>query len=579
MGGARRSRTWKRRRVRGSYSTPELPVSGGKNATQTDDGRYVFEWTHYDEPMSQTIDPAAYATPVIVAELGATWLQVLTEFGRNDGSLATGMHDFLHSIGTLPLSDEAKATFALRDLRRAHLDLWELNTLARHRKAKSETEYRKVVLVFALLRRHERDNPGTLQPEVTDRLARQPRLWRRRGDGLSPLSEKDIRTWRRWAYQKVKNAHSRPDRGISDIDVQAATHVLLSLATGEPPEVLRALAVDDIEATATPEVEDTVTELSSIERLSYLAENDLIELLRVRYTKKRAHEIYDEVYARRDAAPFTAFRWALMLNAPARTESGHPSLILMKDADGTVRQPPWHRHRFRLSQIAARNNLPFSGTNHWARLRKVVTTREVLADPKAYLSTGRRHTANTFFGHYTNSTVLRAEAGRVLMDSVSEMFDGATIGPTIVTPDAENALRNGADAPGIDHATAAALIAGRLDGPHTGCRDPLDSPFQKKGAVCTKSITGTCFACPNALITLHHLPAALAIQHVADPDRAADPATWQTHWKHIYDTITEIILPIFTPRQVEEARQQAKLTPIDAGVLNDMRGVEEDETA
>ncbi|MGB5111751.1 MAG: hypothetical protein WBO08_09155 [Mycobacterium sp.] len=362
-------------------------------------------------------------------------------------------------------------------------------------------------------------------------MARQPRLWHHRNDGLPPLNEQETRSWRRWAYQKVKGALSQPDRGIGDIDVQTATHVLLSLATGEPPEVLRALTVRDIEAIADPAIEDSVTALPPIDRLGYLAENDLIELVRVRYTKSRAHETYDEVYARRDAAPFTAFRWALMLNAAARSESGHPSLFLMKDARGTVRQPPWQRATYRLSEIAERNNLPLSGSNHWARLRKVATTREVLADPKSYLANGRRHSAKTFFGHYTNSTVLRGEAGRILIDSVNDMFDSAISGPTIVTPEAEQALRAGADAPGIDPDTASALVAGQLDGPHAGCRDPLDSPYEKKGTVCTKSITGTCFACPNALVTVHHLPAALAIQDMAHPGRAADPGTWQTHWK------------------------------------------------
>ncbi|OBF29438.1 hypothetical protein A5724_25715 [Mycobacterium sp. ACS1612] len=339
------------------------------------------------------------------------------------------------------------------------------------------------------------------------------------------------------------------------------------------------MTVHDIEATTAPAADDSLPGLSPTDRLGYLAENDLIELLRVRYTKNRAHETHDEVYARRDTAPFTAFRWALMLNAPARVDSGNPFLILMKNERGSIRQPPWRRDPYLLSAVAARNGLPLSGPNHWARLRKVATTREVLADPRSYLSNGRRHSAETFFGHYTNSSVLRAEAGRILIDSVNDMFDSAIKGPTIVTPDAEQAIRTGADAPGLDAVTASALVAGQLDGPHAGCRDPLDSPYEKKGTVCTKSITGTCFACPNALITLHHLPAALAIQDMTHPGRAADPRTWQTHWKPIYDTITEVVLPAFTPEQVQEARKLASRTPIDAGVLNDMRGVSEDRAS
>jgi hypothetical protein len=326
--------------------------------------------------------------------------------------------------------------------------------LGRHRTAKSDVAYCMVIYLFALLRRHEDDHPGTLHPDVTDRLARQPRLWHRRNEGMPALSEEETKAWRRWAYQKVKGALALPDRGISDIDVQTATHVLLSLATGEPPEVLRVLTVHDIEATAAPTAEGTVTGLA---RLGYLAENDLIELLRVRYTKNRAHETYDEVYARRDTAPFTAFRWALMLNAAARTDSCNPLLILMKDKRGIIKQPPWRRDPYFLSAIATRNGLPLSGPSQWARLRKVVTTREVLADPRTYLSNGYRHSAKTFFGHYTNSTVLRAKAGRILVDSVNDMFDSAVNGPTIVTPDAEQALRAGADAPGVDPDTASAL--------------------------------------------------------------------------------------------------------------------------
>lgn len=223
-----------------------------------------------------------------------------------------------------------------------------------------------------------------------------------------------------------------------------------------------------------------MTALPPIDRLGYLAENDLIELLRVRYTKNRAHETYDEVYARRDTAPFTAFRWALMLNAAARSESGHPSLILMKDARGTVRQPPWQRAIYRLSEIAERNNLPLSGTNHWARLRKIATTHEVLADPKAYLSSGRSHSPKTFFGHYTNSAVLRAEAGRILIDSVNDMFDNAISGPTVVTPDAEQAIRAGADAPGIDPDTASALVPANSTDRTQDAATPSTAPTRRK---------------------------------------------------------------------------------------------------
>lgn len=563
--------------MRGSYSTPQVPDRRVASEASSD-GPFIFEWTHYGDPKRATHDPAAFETSGIAADLGRTWLDVVTELGNHPPQLLLGLRGLLGSLGDLPLTESEKARFSIRDLRRSHLDLWELNMLASHREAKSDNAYRKVVYVFALLRRHEDDHPGSLHEGVRDRLERQPRLWHHRNEGLAPLTPDEAREWRRWAYLKVRAALALPDRGITDIDVQAATHVLLSLGTGESPEVLRRLTVDDLEATTLPEVEASLEPMPPSERLAYLAENDLIERLRVRYTKNRAHETYDEVYLRQDKASFKAFRWALMLNAGARAESGESALILTKTRREQVKQPPWARESFYLAAIAERNGLSLTGPGRWSRMRKVVTTREALADPKNYLAQGRRHSAGTFFGSYANSPVLRAEAGRVFMEGVDSIFDMAVNGPTVVTTEAEDALRAGASAPGIDEATAQALLDGELDGPQAGCRDPLSSPYEEPGSVCTKSTTGNCFGCPNALITRHHLPAVIAIQELADPDRAADPATWLHHWKHIYDTITEVILPAFTPEQIEEARQRADLTPIDPGVLNDMRGPQDGAT-
>jgi hypothetical protein len=89
-------------------------------------------------------------------------------------------------------------------------------------------------------------------------------------------------------------------------------------------------------------------------------------------------------------------------------------------------------------------------------------------------------------------------------------------------------------------------------------------------------MTGTCFGCGNALITRRHLPAALAIAEVADPARAADPQVWLDHWKPIYEAITQMILPAFSPEEVEEARQRIGSVPLDLGTQNDMRGVDDE---
>src|SRR5439155_328983 len=95
------------------------------------------------------------------------------------------------------------------------------------------------------------------------------------------------------------------------------------------------------------------------------------------------------------------------------------------------------------------------------------TTAEALADPVGYLRSGRRHSARTFFEHYSNSGVLRAEAGRLLMKAIGERFDTAVAGPTIITPAAQRLLAAGQQTPGLDRAreavTAVPLDVGLLN--------------------------------------------------------------------------------------------------------------------
>lgn len=150
------------------------------------------------------------------------------------------------------------------------------------------------------------------------------------------------------------------------------------------------------------------------------------------------------------------------------------------------------------------------------------------------------------------------------------------MGPTVVTPDAHDLIARGETAPGLNAATAEALVKGDLDGPQTACRDPKDSPFVPAGEVCNLSMTGTCFGCGNALITEHHLPAALVIAEVANPDRAADRDVWVNYWKPIYDTITQVVLPAFPPEAIAAARLRTHLVPLDLGTRNDLRGPDDD---
>lgn len=86
--------------MRGSYSTPDLPSES--STRMPEGGRFTFKWRDYDDQRSVTVDPSAFRTPVIAAELAATWLQVLTEFGRDESALTSGLQDMLRSLGDLP---------------------------------------------------------------------------------------------------------------------------------------------------------------------------------------------------------------------------------------------------------------------------------------------------------------------------------------------------------------------------------------------------------------------------------------------------------------------------------------------
>lgn len=556
---------------RGSYGTPEVPEQRHAPALEPLAPR-VYVKAQYGHEVKMRLDPAAFVLPRLAAQLADKWLEIAREVDQGK-DLLTACRDFLQHIGSQLQDAVERPSIGLSDLRRRHLDAWELDLLARHRARRSDTTYRRAVYLFALLRRVEADAPGTLHWEVVDRLEKDTRLQHVRNDGWEPFPPDQVRKLRGLAHRQV---HAAVTRGSDPTpDVLVALHVLTSLATGEAPEVLRALTTDDIEGTASPEHDDAVRGMTHAQRLTWLAERDLVERYALTLTKNRSAQTYDAVYTRRDHAAHQAITRALQLTGPLRGETVSKRLWLYRRPDGTAAEAAWNTRPFTLRAWASEHGLPDTPPWYFARLRKVVTTLEALANPGRYLHGGRRHTAATFFGHYANSPVLRAQAGRIYLDAVEDAFEAAVQGPTVVTPAAEELLAEGQDAPGLDRETAAALLRGDLEGPQAACRNPTDSPYEPPGEVCTRSMTGTCFGCGNALITRHHLPAALVIAEMADPARSADPAVWLEHWKPIHDALTLHVLPAFSASDIEQARALADTVPLHPGTRNDMRGTQD----
>lgn len=561
--------------ARGSYtteSTGSLPTPRTKLGVLEP---RVYAWKQYGSKGNTSIKPGDFGCVSLAANLADVWLTLVSERGLVDSELHAAVIRFLRSIDTQLHAVDSVADLGLRDLRRRHLDAWETELQAEHEVANSDTAYRRAVHLFALLRRIEADAPGTLHGELLDRLETETRLWHHRNEGTPAFTDDEVRRIRGHAH-RVVHAHNVKEIAEPTPEVLVALCVMLSLATGEPPEVLRSLTTGDIAATASADTDSATARLAHGDRLSWLAENELVAEFAVTYTKRRARETYQEAYPRRRHSAHRSLVRILAATASLRSESRHEALWLIRRANGATTEPPWNSERYSLSRFLADGGIHVNGKSHWNRLRKVVVAREAVADPTRYLRSRRRHTPETFFEHYTNSEVLRANAGRILVDAIGEKFTTAIQGPTVIPPDAEHLIANGVSATGLDRETSDALLRGDLDGPQTACRDPLDSPFADPGEVCHLSMTGTCFGCGNALITEHHLPAALVIAETANPENAADPDVWAGYWKPIYDTITKVVLPAFSDDTIERARLKMHRVPLDLGTRNDLRGTDED---
>lgn len=560
---------------RGSYSTEVIETRPDQRAKLGIHEPRVFGSNRYGSSENAYIKPVDYTCVRLASDLADTWLELCDELGNPMKELFTAIREFVKHVDTQLHASGSLSNFGVSDLRRRHLDAWEADLLVAHRAAKSDTAYRKAIYLFALLRRIEEDSPGTLHPEVLERMESDTRLWHHRNEGVPPFADREVKLIRGRAHRLV-HAHCESGATEPTPGVLVALHVMLSLATGEPPEVLRSLTTKDIVATALADADEPTHGLTNNARLTWLAEHDATEDYAVTYAKRRAREQYEDVYQRRNHAAHRTLTRVLRTTAALRAESGQDALWLVRRANGDITEPPWNTKAYMLAAFLQQGGVKVVGKPHWMRLRKVVVAREAGADPTRYLRMRRRHTPATFFEHYTNSEVLRAKAGRIFIDSVDEKFAAAVMGPTVITPEAADLIARGKQAPGLDNTTADVLLSGELDGPHTACRDPKDSPFAASGEICKLSMTGTCFGCGNALITEHHLPAALVIAEVADPDRAADREVWLNYWKPIWETITQVVLPAFPPEAIAAARTRLHLVPLDLGVRNDLRGTDED---
>ncbi|WP_157552689.1 hypothetical protein [Micromonospora sp. NRRL B-16802] len=552
-------------------------------AASTDPDEYgprVWQDTVYGRARRFYLRPDEHTMPLLARRIADKWLEICPEIHGSVGEVHGAVRGFLRDLDAQLRDTGRDNDFDLPDLRRRHLDSWEAGLLAAQRESRTDTSYRRAVFLFALLRRINDDCPGLLHGEVVARLERETRLShvRRDGEVELPAGEADrIHAIARGVVRQALAERRGSDaRSAPAADVVIALHVLLSLGTGEPPEVLRRLTIGDIIATAVPGRDDGLQCLAPTGRLAALVQRRAVRSYCVRYLKTRSSERYQQVYTRADGRVFAALSALITLTAGARETSDSSSLWLTDDG-GVAVEMFWATKSRTLRAWLNRHRAEgdaFSEPVSFRRLRKTATTREALAAPGTYLRSRRRHTARTFFEHYSNSTVLRAEAGRILMQAVGERFDTAVAGPTIVTPAAEELLAAGHDAPTLDRDTAGRLLTGRLDTGVAACRDPHDSPHVAGGGLCPVSTTGACYTCPNALITRQHLPAVLRLKQLTAPERTGNITFWQEHHKPVHEFVTQVILPSFPAADVAAAQEHTGEVLLDVGLVNGLGGAD-----
>ncbi len=560
---------------RGVYRPVVQPPPHDPARTQ-DLGRRTVRYSRPGSSWAIHLDPGRYGCASLAEQLGDVWAH-LADIGAGspDAQLAA-IRSLLSSVDAMAGGSD----LGLADLSLEHLEAWEAGLLAAQRSSPSATPYTKAIHLMAVLRWLSNQPDSPLRPEVTERARRGTRLEPFRKAGPDEYSRRERRRLVRAAIDVVKDEAGRL-RGSSgagqcfapSTEALIACHVLLSAATGEPPEAIRMLEVTDL---ALDPVDPSLRGLGPD---ALAAGGQRVGEVRASFRKNRAHVAYERSY-RGWLARF-AFPATLRLTGPLRSRYGLAHLLVGLSADGQPRRfeanrcgglTAWARHQGIAEEV--------SKPHTFGRLRKAAVVGAVENDPAGYRRDRRNHSTETLFAHYLTSERTKNRQGAKLAVRVRALFGAAMAGgeatkegkgPTVVDEGALRLLRAGLPAPGLAPGTARRLADNELDGPMAACKDPLSSPHVPAGQVCPFSANGSCYRCPNALITKRHVPAILGLVEAIDPARAGDLAVWSRNWEDIYLFLTTAVLPALGVEAVDHAHP-GRTFPIDPGVRNQPRG-------
>lgn len=504
--------------------------------------------------------PAQLEASVLARDLAFAWVALARHNTNALSPLRTAIPRLCAVVARQPGFESQHQ--GLASLRSRHLDAWERLLLDDQAERGTEHPYRLFIYMSAFLQWIEDEQPGRLHPGVVTRIAKKTRLTPVDGPPLEEFSKRELFHIRK-AARDLLNPAAGGERNCEP-ETLIALHVLLSLETGQPPEVLRVLTMDDVIATTT---DARGADMDT----AGLAAAGLTTSYSVMMHKWREHASTEEIFSRKRHARIVRFFDDLISRTNSlRERSALRALWLTVHTDGKIGRVDWTQPS--LSDWMKKHvKEPVSRPHDWRRFRKSAVARDVIDNTDTFLATQTRHSPATFFDRYTASPSMRSHLRKLWAKTAGEMHKRA-VGPTVIV-DGDPVLIDATNQ--VTAALTPEEVPHSFEGGLTGCSAPEESPYGKEGEVCPVSRAGKCFTCPNAVITAEHLPAIVLFNEITSPDAAASLSTWASVWRDTHNSTTTI-LSLFPATSIAEARQHTSEVLVDLGLRQGLRGRDDD---
>jgi len=319
-----------------------------------------------------------------------------------------------------------------------------------------------------------------------------------------------------------------------------AFRVLLADATGHAPEEVSVLTEDDVEFVPGG-VRLTLVKKRAQRRYYRSFKDDPAATGEVIETEEHKDR------PRREAGVIVRRLMAVTESARQRAMDADGRLFVRAcvDVDRTLKFCEWSPDAptGRFSEWLRRNEITVSGATDIRRLRKSTKVEKVLAAGGHIADAADDHHEETFKGHYAGGTTLRVISAEVINTSQEHWLQQALDGPTVLTAQAAEAVKDTASlqALGLSDQQAGDLIQGELDMGVTHCKNPYDSPYSPAGELCAVAPL-RCLECRNAWVLPSQLPQLLLFKdHLDRLRQRLSPMQFTGMWGQSYTNLNAVL--------------------------------------